>query len=156
MFALTDKISDNVTTRLNPALASARQLVDTRVIPFAVPAGRKAAQQVRVVVAGRIVPAVSAASVNARVASAPVRAEAVRRSKLAAAALSGEAAVSKKHRRWPVALAFLVFGAGLGAAAAWLAQAGRPVQLTPYPLTDDDGDRVPVDLTEEFSAHHTA
>ena len=58
---------------------------------------------------------------------------------LAAAALrTGEGVVIKKRRRWPVALVCLGVGGVLGATAAWLAQAGKPVQLTPYPLETDD------------------
>ena len=166
MFTKTDKITDSFTARV----AAARQLLDAKVVPYAVPAGRKAAQQVRQVVGERIVPVVD----NARVASAPVRAEAFRRGRLAAAALRGGGALGalspKKRRRWPVALLCLGLGGALGAGAAWLAQAGKPVQLTPYPLDDDtdagldheghdhehhslNGSQ-PVDLTDESHAHH--
>jgi hypothetical protein len=179
MFTTTAKITDALNTRL----ATARQLVDAKVVPYAVPvgrkaalqvrqvmpyavpAGRKAALQVRQVVGERIVPVVD----NALVVSAPVRAEALRRGQLAAAALRGNSTVmAKKRRRWPMALVFLGLGAAVGAGAAWLAQAGRPVQLTPYPLTDDpiDGESehlhehhtlngsAPLDLTDESHAHH--
>src|ERR1700690_3195567 len=122
MFTRTDKINETFTARV----AAARQLLDAKVVPYAVPAGRKAAQQVRQVVGERIVPVVD----NARVASAPVRAEAFRRGQLAAAALRGGGALGalspKKRRRWPVALLCLGLGGALGAGAAWLAQAGKP------------------------------
>jgi hypothetical protein len=161
MFTKTDKISETFTARV----AAARQLLDAKVVPYAVPAGRKAAKQVRQVVGERIVPVVD----NARVASAPVRAEAFRRGRLAAAAMRGGGTIiAKKRRRWPVALVCLGLGGALGAGAAWLAQAGKPVQLTPYPLDDDTDSGLdvhdhehhslngsqPVDLTDESHAHH--
>jgi hypothetical protein len=163
MFTKTDKITNTFTARV----AAARQLLDAKVVPYAVPAGRKAAQQVRQVVGERVVPVVD----NARVASAPVRAEAFRRGRLAASALRGGGMiVAKRRRRWPVALVCLGLGGAIGAGAAWLAQAGKPVQLTPYPLDDDTNAGVdheghdhehhslngsqPVDLTDESHAHH--
>jgi hypothetical protein len=42
--------------------------------------------------------------------------------------------VVKKRRRWPVAMLFLGLGSAIGAAAAWLSQAGKPVEVTPYPM----------------------
>jgi hypothetical protein len=127
----TDKISDTMAARLG----AARQLVDEKVVPYAVPAGRKAAKQMRQMVEERIVPAVD----SARIASAPVRIEAARRGRLAAAALRGaDSVIVKKRRRWPVAVVFLGLGSAIGAAAAWLSQAGKPVQLTPYPVAGDD------------------
>jgi hypothetical protein len=154
MPATTEKISDTVTA----GLGAARQLVDTKVVPFAVPAGRKAAKQVRQVVEERIVPVVD----TALVASAPVRLEAARRGRLAAAALRGaDSMIIKKRRRWPVAIVFLALGSALGAAAAWLSQSGKPVQLSPYPLAGDDdhsmpsNNSTPLDLTDE-SSHHRA
>lgn len=154
MTATTEKISDTVTTRLG----AARQLVDTLVVPIAVPAGRKAAKQVRQVVEERLVPAVD----SARVASAPARTEAVRRGRLAAAALRGaDSVIIKKRRRWPVAVLFLALGSAVGAAAAWLSQAGKPVQLAPYPLAADEDRRAPesdlpaADQTDESRAHNT-
>src|SRR5665213_2302680 len=96
----TDKISDTVSARLG----AARQLVDEKVVPYAVPAGRKAAKQVRQVVEERIVPAVD----RAIVASAPGRYEAARRGRLAAAALRGaDTVIVKQRRRWPMAIVFL-------------------------------------------------
>lgn len=152
MLATTEKISDTVTA----GLGAARQLVDTKVVPFAVPAGRKAAKQVRQVVEELIVPAVD----TALTAAAPVRLEAARRGRLAAAALRGaDNMIIKKRRRWPVAIVFLALGSALGAAAAWLSQAGKPVQLSPYPLAGDDdhsmppSNSTPLDLTDE-SSHH--
>ena len=150
--------------KLTASLESARQLVDTRVMPFAIPAGRKAIKQfwqAREIAVTRLSPAVE----NALNASAPVRIEAARRGRLAAAALRGaEGQIAKKRRRWPVALVFLGIGGALGAGAAWLAQAGKPVQLTPVPVPDDSVDTPtkdlsasngshPLDLTDEH-AHH--
>jgi hypothetical protein len=182
MFTTTAKITDALNNR-SALMARARELVDAKVVPYAlpvgrkaalqvrqvvpyaVPAGRKAALQIRQVVGERIVPVVD----NALVVSAPVRAEALRRGQLAAAALRGSSTViAKKRRRWPIALVFLGLGAAVGAGAAWLAQAGKPVQLTPYPLTDDSTDdesehlhehhtlngSAPLDLTDESHAHH--
>ena len=95
------------------------------------------------------------------IASAPVRTEALRRGRLAAAALRGaDTMIVKKRRRWPVAVVFLALGSAVGAAAAWLSQAGKPVQLTPYPLASDEERRSStspaVDLTDESTAHHPA
>ncbi|HEY0869502.1 MAG TPA: hypothetical protein VGD55_03810 [Acidothermaceae bacterium] len=162
MFTRTDKMTSKLNDTVTARVAAARQLLDAKVIPYAVPAGRKAAKQVRQVVGERIVPVVD----NARVASAPARAEAFRRGRLAAAALRGGGTmIAKKRRRWPVALVCLGLGGALGAGAAWLAQAGKPVQLTPYPLDDDtdaghdhehhslNGSH-PLDLTDESHAHH--
>jgi len=157
MFTTTEKITDTLAARV----AAARQLLDAKVVPYAVPAGRKAAMQIRQVVGERIVPAVD----TARAASGPVRNEALRRGQLAAAALRGGALNTKKRRRWPVALLCLGLGGALGAGAAWLAQAGKPVQLTPFPLDDDSADAglahdhslngsQPLDLTDESHAHH--
>jgi hypothetical protein len=134
MSATTEKISDKVTTRVG----AARKLVDAKVVPIAVPAGRRAAKQVRHVVEERIVPAVD----SALVASAPARTEAVRRGRLAAAALRGaDSVIIKKRRRWPIAMFFLALGSAVGAGAAWLSQAGKPVQLAPYPLAGDEDRR---------------
>lgn len=201
----TAKMTDTVAARVG----AARQLVGTRIVPVAVPAGRKAAAQTRQLVGERIMPAVGPAGrkaatltrllFNQRIApvvgpfgrkaakqtrqlldqrimpavgtalvvSAPIRGEAVRRGRLAAAALrTGEGVVIKKRRRWPVALVCLGLGGALGATAAWLAQAGKPVQLTPYPLETDEIDDSaelhsmngahPLDLTDDSPAHHPA
>ena len=48
---------------------------------------------------------------------------------------------------------FTLIGAAIGAAAAWLSQAGKPVQLTPYPIPAEEGDTT-VDLTSDDAAHH--
>jgi hypothetical protein len=157
MPATTEKITDNLAARLG----AAREIVDTKVVPFAAPKGRKAAKQMRHVVEEKIVPMASTAVDNALTASAPVRTEAIRRATLAAAALRGADSVRiKKRRRWPLAMVFLALGSALGGVAAWLAQAGKPVQLSPYPLAGDDERRSDstqphsVDLTDESSAHH--
>jgi hypothetical protein len=146
MTVTTDKITDAMAARVG----AARRLVDTKVMPYAGPAGRKARQQAleqanhqmrqaRVLMQERLVPAATAAANNAMVASAPARREALRRGKLAAAALRGSGAVvvMKKRRRWPVAIGFLAVGGMTGAVIAWLTQAGRPVQLAPYPVLSE-------------------
>ena len=151
MLTKSARLSDTVTTRFGSAKQRVGSVVDDRVMPFvdgrvmpfvdgkvlpyANPVGRKAAAQARQVVNERILPAVD----NARTASAPARKEAMRRGRLAAIALrGGENLVVVKRRRWPIALLFLALGGALGAGAAWLAQAGKPVELTPYPLDSDD------------------
>lgn len=160
MPVMNAKINDTVIARLG----SARQLVDTRVMPFAIPAGRKAMKQfwqAREIAVTRLSPAVE----NALKTSAPVRIEAARRGRLAAAALRGaEGQIAKKRRRWPIALVFLGVGGALGAGAAWLSQAGKPVQLTPLPLPSEtelpvkdlssSNGSQPLDLTDEAHAHH--
>ena len=159
-----DRIAPAVGPAGRKAAAQTRQLVDQRITPVLGPFGRKAAQQTRQLVGERIMPAVG----TALVVSAPIRGEAVRRGRLAAAALrNGEGAVAKKRRRWPVALVCLGLGGALGATAAWLSQAGKPVQLTPYPLSTDELDDdsaglhsmngvEPLDLTDDSPAHHSA
>jgi hypothetical protein len=144
------------------AAAQARDLLDRRITPVVGPYSRKAAAQTRQLVGTRIMPAVG----TAIVATAPVRGEAVRRSRLAASALRQGEFVVKKRRRWPVALFCLGLGGVLGAGAAWLAQAGKPVQLSPYPLETDDMAETtelhsmngshPVNLTDDSPAHHSA
>jgi hypothetical protein len=122
-------------------------------VPYAVPAGQKAAKQVKQVTQDRLVPMASAAVDNAIVASAPVRHEALRRGRLAASALRGDDAavmLATSKRRWPLAIAFLVMGGAIGAVAAWFSQAGKPVQLSPYPLpteTTTTDDAAPMDET---------
>jgi len=156
-------MSDTVTTRFGSAKQRVGSVVDdkvmpfvdSKVLPFAVPVGRKAAAQARQVVNERILPAVD----NARTASAPVRTEAMRRGRLAAVALrGGSSLVVVKRRRWPIAVMFLALGGALGAGAAWLAQAGKPVELTPYPLGSDDmhtrASDGRIDVTDETHAHH--
>jgi hypothetical protein len=142
------------------AAAQTRDLLDRRIAPIVGPYGRKAAAQTRLLVGTRVMPAVG----TAIVASAPVRGEALRRGRLAAAALRQGDVVVKKRRRWPIALFCLGLGGVIGAGAAWLAQAGKPVQLSPYPLETDgmpdatdlhsmNGSQ-PLDLTEDSPAHH--
>jgi hypothetical protein len=164
MLTRSARLSDTVTTRFGSAKQRVGSVVDdrvmpfvdTRVMPYAKPVGRKAAAQARQVVNERILPAVD----NARTASAPARREAMRRGRLAATALrGGENLVVLKRRRWPIAMLFLALGGALGAGAAWLAQAGKPVELTPHPLDRDDmytrASDAPVDLTDEAHAHHS-
>ncbi len=159
-------VGERVMPALGPACSKAakrtRQLLDERIAPVFGPFGRKAAKQTRQLVGERIMPAVG----TALVATAPIRGEALRRAGLAAAALrTGETVVIKKRRRWPTALMCLGLGGVLGATAAWLAQAGKPVQLTPYPLETNEMDDAelhsmngshPVDLTDDSAAHHHA
>lgn len=159
-------VGERVMPTLGPACSKAakrtRQLLDQRIAPAFGPFGRKAAKQTRQLVGERIMPAVG----TALVVTAPIRSEALRRAGLAAAALrTGEGLVIKKRRRWPTALMCLGLGGVLGATAAWLAQAGKPVQLTPYPLETDGMDDTelhamngshPLDLTDDSPAHHHA
>ena len=157
-----ERIMPTVGPASRRAAKQTRQLLDERIAPVFGPFGRKAAKQTRQLVGERIMPAVG----TAIIASAPIRGEALRRAGLAAAALrTGDSVVIKKRRRWPVALVCLGVGGVLGATAAWLAQAGKPVQLTPYPLeTDEMSDTElhsmngshPVDLTDDSPAHHHA
>jgi hypothetical protein len=125
----------------------------------------KQLQQARVVMQERVIPTVVPMASSAMdqasqrfdefmVASAPARKEAMRRGILAAAVLRGaEPVVVTRRRRWPIAMLFLGLGGAIGAAIAWLSQAGKPVQLTPYPIPADDGDQT-VDLTSEDAARH--
>jgi hypothetical protein len=159
-------VGERIMPAVGPACEKAakrsRQLLDQRIAPVFGPFGRKAVARTRQFVGERIVPAVG----TALVVSAPVRSEALRRAGLAVTALrTGEGVVIKKRRRWPTALMCLGLGGVLGATAAWLAQAGKPVQLTPYPLDDmdDDGTELhamngsqPLDLTDDSPAHHPA
>jgi histone H1/5 len=126
---------------------------------------RAASEQARAMMQDRVIPTVvpMASSMmdqashkldELKVASAPARKEAMRRGMLAAAVLRGaEPVVVKKRRRWPVAMLFLAVGGAIGAAVAWLSQAGKPVQLTPYPIPAEEGDKT-VDLTSEDAARH--
>jgi hypothetical protein len=159
-------VGERIMPALGPACQKAanrtRQLLDQRIAPTFGPFGRKAAKQTRQLVGERIMPAVG----TALVVTAPIRGEALRRAGLAAAALrTGEGVVIKKRRRWPTALMCLGLCGVLGATAAWLAQAGKPVQLTPYPLETDEMDDAelhsmngshPLDLTDDSPAHHHA
>jgi hypothetical protein len=128
-------------------------------------AARSASRQARTVMQDRVIPTVVPMASSAMdqasqrfdelmVASAPARKEAMRRGFLAAAALRGAepmVAAAKKRRRWTVAVMFMVIGGAIGAGAAWLSQAGKPVQLTPYPIPAEAGDQM-VDLTAEDRA----
>jgi hypothetical protein len=165
--------SDKISAQVGSGVTAARRVIDTKVVPYidnvvvpyAVPAGQKAAKQVKQVAQGRIVPMASAAVDNALVASAPVRREALRRGKMAASALRGDdaataAALATSKRRWPIAIMFLLIGGATGAVAAWFSQAGKPVQLSPYPLPTDAGDPIgttdTLDLTDDEAAPHNA
>lgn len=123
-------------------LQQARAMMQDRVIPTVVP------------MASSMMDQASQKLDEFMVSSAPARKEAMRRGILAAAVLRGaEPAVVRKRRRWPVAMLFLGVGGVIGAAITWLSQAGKPVQLTPYPIPAEDGDTT-VDLTSEDAAHH--
>lgn len=167
--------SDRISAQVGSGVTAARRVIDTKVVPYidnvvvpyAVPAGQKAAKQVKQVAQERIAPMASAAVDNALVASAPVRREAMRRGRLAASALRGDNAAmasATSKRRWPVAIVFLLIGGAAGAVAAWFSQAGKPVQLSPYPLPTDPQDGHAhdvaqddtVDLTEDSAAAHGA
>ena len=163
MTVTTDKITDTVGARLG----AARHMAQAKMLSTAVPAGKKAKrqaavqaskqmQQARTLIQDRLVPMASSAVDNAMVASEPVRREAVRRGKLAAAALRGADSmiVARKQRRWPVAVAFLAVGSAIGAVVAWLSQAGRPVQLAPYPLASEPDEPQSLDLSAEEREHH--
>ena len=159
MTVTKDKIADTVAMRIG----AARHLIDTKVTP-AMPAGKMAAKMAarqaahgakkqmilaQLFVRDRLAPMAIGAAGTAMVRSAPFRREAMHRARLAATALrEGEGAVAKKRRRWPIAIACLAAGGAIGAAAAWLSQAGKPVQLTPYPLPTEE-ERRSVDLSDE-------
>jgi len=124
----------------------------------------KQLHQARVVVQESVIPTVIPMASSAidqashrfdefMVASAPARKEAIRRGTLAAAVLRGAEPVAAKPRRWPIAIMALAIGGVVGAAVAWLSQAGKPVQLTPYPIPAEEGDQT-VDLTSEDAARH--
>jgi len=150
MTVTTSKITESVAN----GLGAAREVFDTKFMPVAVPAGRKAAQvaseqavkqlhQAREFVEEKLAPMAATKLDEARIASAPIRAEAARRGKLAAAALRGAESIEiRRRRRWPLAFLTLALGGLIGAAAAWLAQAGKPVQLTPYPLPGEQSERL--------------
>ena len=124
-------------------LKQARAMVQDRVIPTVAP------------MASSMMDQASHKFDEFMVSSAPARKEAMRRGMLAAAVLRGAEPVVKKRRRWPIAMVFMVIGAAIGAAAAWLSQAGKPVHLTPYPIpAEEDDTDTTVDLTSEDAAHH--
>jgi hypothetical protein len=164
----------NPTTKLAGTAATgltvARKFADNKMRAYADPAARQAAKEaaaiaakraaaeasrqmenVRHVVNEKVVPFAATTYDQAMVASEPARREALRRGKLAAAALRGAegVVVVKKRRRWPVAMLFLGLGSAIGAAAAWLSQAGKPVEVTPYPMhangADGSTDGAPVE-----------
>lgn len=123
-------------------LQQARAMMQERVIPTVVPMATTAMDQA------------SRRFDEFMVTSAPARKEAMRRGMLAAAVLRGaEPVAAAKRRRWPMAIMFIGIGGAIGAAIAWLSQAGKPVQLTPYPIPAEEGDQT-VDLTSEDAAHH--
>lgn len=146
-----DQAADRAKAQLLQARIQARALMQDTVLPTmrdrVIPTVR---QRVVPAVQDRMIPAASAAYDNAMTKSEPMRKEAMRRAGLAAAALRGvdSMVVVKKSRRWPVAVGFLALGGAVGAAAAWLAQAGKPTQLAPYPLPGDEGQAM-VDLDAE-------
>ncbi len=125
-------------------LKQARAVMQDRVIPTVVP------------MATSMVDQASHKFDEFMVTSEPARKEAIRRGMLAAAVLRGAEPLAKKRRRWPIALLFMAIGSAIGAAVAWLSQAGKPVQLTPYPIPaeGENGDST-ADLTSpEDAAHH--
>jgi hypothetical protein len=165
MTGTAHKITDTMAGRAS----AARHLMTAKVVPYAVPMSRKMTrqaseqaakqmQQAKVLMQEKLVPMASSAMDNAMVASGPARAEAIRRAKLAAAVLRGDDAMlitKAPTRKWMLAVAFLTIGGVIGAAIAWLSQAGRPVQLSPYPLTSDSDAPQSVDLSaEERHPHH--
>lgn len=163
MTVTASKITDTMGTRLD----AARHMAQAKMLSTAVPAGRNAKrqaamqaakqmQQARLLVQERLVPMASSAVDNAMVVSEPARREAMRRGKLAAAALRGadSMVVMKKQRRWPVAVGFLAAGSAIGAVIAWLSQAGRPVQLTPYPLAGGAAEAQSLELDADEPEHH--
>lgn len=159
MTVSTHKLTDTVAGRAS----AARHLMAAKVVPYAVPASRKVTrqateqaarqmQQAKILMQEKLVPMASSAMDNAMTASAPARAEAMRRGKLAAAALRGDDAViitKSPSRKWMIALGCLTIGGAIGAAIAWLSQAGRPVQLSPYPLASNADEPPSVDLSAE-------
>jgi len=161
----TDKIADSVSARV----AAARQRFDAKMTAYSGEAARMAArgaareaaeraskqvhermQRARFVMQDQLAPRAASAVETAMTRSAPMRDEAMRRARLAALALrEGEVpmAVATKGRRWPIAVGFLALGGAVGAAVAWVSQAGKPMQLTPYPLPSEESHRV--DMTSE-------
>ena len=162
MTATTEKLADTVAARI----AATRQRLDTKMAAYSGQArritARDAARQAaarankqihlagtqmqdqvaraRVIVQDQLAPRASDVLDTAMARSAPVRAEAMRRARLAALALR-EGDVSEavgKPRRWPMAVGFLALGGAIGAGVAWLSQAGKPMQLTPYPLPSEE------------------
>lgn len=101
----------------------------------------------RAFVADRVLPTAATWVRTAQAASGPIRQEAVRRSRLVGRALrgmDGAVVAPARRRRWPVAVVFLGIGSAIGAAVAWVLQAGKPVQLAPYPApprVDDSAGR---------------
>ncbi len=151
---------DTIPAQVSNGITTARRVIETKVVPYAVPTSQKAAKQVKQVVHDKIAPMASAAVDNAMVVSQPARREALRRSKLAASALRGDDSgiAVRAKRRWPVAILFLLLGGTAGAIATWFSQAGKPIQLSSNPLPTDrlgaDG-LGSVDLTDETPAPHS-
>lgn len=179
MTATTDKLADTVAARV----AATRQRLDTKMAAYSGQAARLAAgdaarhtaarankqlqlagtqlqdrvARARIIVQDQLAPRASDVFDTAMTRSAPVRAEAMRRARLAALALR-EGDVSEevgKPRRWPIAVGFLALGGAIGAGVAWLSQAGKPVQLTPYPLPSDEPSGR-VDLTSDANPDRPA
>lgn len=101
--ALTPRV-DAARVALTPLAVSARE----RVVP--------AVAEARETLAGAFTPAGS----GTRRGTLPTRAQARHRSAAALAALRGE--LPRRHRHWPMALLFLLAGAGAGAVASVLSQ----------------------------------
>jgi hypothetical protein len=179
MTVTTDKLAETVAARM----AAARQRLDTKMAAYSGQAGRLAARdaarqtatlagkrlqlagtqvqdrmrRARFLVQDELAPRAANVVDTAMTRSAPLRDEAMRRARLAALALrEGDVpTAASKRRRWPVAVGFLALGGALGAAGAWVSQAGKPMQLTPYPLpSDEDAHRT--DMTSDPNADHPA
>ena len=175
MTATTDKLADTVAARV----AATRQRLDTKMAAYSGQAARIAARdtarqtaaraskqlqlagtqvqdrvaRARIIVQDQLAPRASDVLDTAMARSAPARAEAMRRARLAALALR-EGDVSEavgKPRRWPIAIGFLALGGAIGAGVAWLSQAGKPMQLTPYPLPGEEPQHR-ADMTSEDNA----
>jgi hypothetical protein len=127
---------DEASARVAPYVDEARQRLTPAVERLA-PAVDTARTRLRT----DVVPAVVAAAETARETSAPARAEAKERAAGALLALRGEKVT--KGRRWPAAVACLLFGAAAGAAVGMSRRPTQPAPLaptpTPFPQTPPTG-----------------
>lgn len=145
---LAEQAAEQANRQFLQARAHTQELMHDKVIPTV---------QERIIptVQHKVMPAATSAIGSAMVASAPFRKEAIRRATLAGTALRGGDAmvIVKKRRMWPIALLCLGLGGLAGAAAAWFSQAGKPMQMTPYPLPTSETDTT-VDLGAEERSRH--